>query len=324
MDTLSAGRILPRAALCGLHKARYLYQISIIGPAMRWQDVRKTLKSMPIAEGKIGGGVALYAERYLLKSVEKSVPGIDVAALVTQFGGGRVQARQTDRWRADVLPSQSILAPSKYATLWRYSGIVDFVAFYFTARRSGVQDRLERLVESRREPLVLSDVLVSAAALQIVGELQKGPGADERYMSTLASVMLEQAYRALTTPETGGINPRHAHFARLRSVLRLIHEHLAEELSAQTLADHAEVSVAHFRRLFEEATGAPPHRYILAARLEHARKLLTMTALPIARIAADCGFSSQSHLTERFRVAHAATPAEYRAHVARQATPRDR
>ena len=27
----------------------------------------------------------------------------------------------------------------------------------------------------------------------------------------------------------------------------------------------------------------PPHRYILAARLEQARKLLTMTTLPIAR-----------------------------------------
>ncbi len=152
------------------------------------------------------------------------------------------------------------------------------------------------LTESKQEPLLISDALVSASALQLVNELHKGAGADERFMAMLASVMLEQAYRVLTTPETGGINPRHIHFVRLQAVLGYIHEHLAEELSAQLLADKAQVSLAHFRRLFEEAMGAPPHRYVLAARLEQARKLLTMTTLPISRIAEDCGFSSQSHL----------------------------
>jgi AraC family transcriptional regulator len=141
-------------------------------------------------------------------------------------------------------------------------------------------------------------------------------------MAMLASVMLEQTYRVLTTPATGGINPRHIHFARLQAVLGYIHEHLAGDLSAQMLADRAQVSLAHFRRLFQEAMGAPPHRYILAARLEQARKLLTMTTHPISRIAGDCGFSSQSHLTASFRAAHAATPAEYRAHVARSRAKR--
>jgi len=311
--------MVPRGSHPLLHESRYLYQISIIvGNGMRRQDVRKYLKARPIAEGKFAGG-ALYAEHYLLKSIGKSVPGLDVVALITQFGGGRVQAGQSDRWRASVLPSQTMLTPSKYPTQWRYSGVVEFVVFYFTERRSGIQERLERLVDSHGEPFVLGDALVAAAARQVVAELHKGAGADERFMAMLASVMLEQTYRTLTTPATGAVNTRHAHFGRLRSVLRLIHEHLSDDLSVEKLAQHAEVSVAHFRRLFEQTTGAPPHRYVLAARLEQARKLLTMTTLPIARIAADCGFSSQSHLTERFRAAHAATPAEYRAHLTAQA-----
>ena len=40
--------------------------------------------------------------------------------------------------------------------------------------------------------------------------------------------------------------------------------------------------------------------------------------MPISRIAEECGFSSQSHLTERFRTAYAATPAEYREHIERK------
>jgi AraC family transcriptional regulator len=59
----------------------------------------------------------------------------------------------------------------------------------------------------------------------------------------------------------------------------------------------------------------PPHRYVLGARLDLARKLLSQSTLPISRIAEECGFSSQSHLTATFRAAHSATPAQYRAHV---------
>jgi len=36
------------------------------------------------------------------------------------------------------------------------------------------------------------------------------------------------------------------------------------------------------------------------------------TALPIAYIAQECGFASQSHLTACFRHAHAVTPAAFR------------
>ena len=49
---------------------------------------------------------------------------------------------------------------------------------------------------------------------------------------------------------------------------------------------------------------------------EQARKLLTMSSMPIARIAQESGFSSQSHLTACFRAAHAVTPAKYRTAVA--------
>jgi len=138
-------------------------------------------------------------------------------------------------------------------------------------------------------------------------------------MDRLAGIMLEQTFRVLTTPASGGINPRHVHFSRLQAALNHIHEQLTDDLSAEALAARAGVSVAHFRRLFNDAMGTPPHRYILSIRLEQARNLLTMSAMPIARIAQECGFSSQSHLTACFRTAHACTPAEYRMHSAQGA-----
>jgi AraC family transcriptional regulator len=192
---------------------------------------------------------------------------------------------------------------------------VDFAVFYFLGRGSSVMQSLEVLAGSREGPIQFSDPLVGAAALQLVNEVQKGHGADTGFLERLSGVMLEQTFRTLVTPSTGGINPRHVHFSRLQAVLNHIHGNPAADLSAARLAARADVSLAHFCRIFRNAMGVPPHKYVLSARLEVARKLLTQTTLPISRIAEECGFSSQSHLTASFRSVHSITPAAFRAHI---------
>jgi len=281
-----------------------------------WLQVRRELGSTPLAEGVVGdagsGSSALYVEHYLFRDIERTVSGMSRTALVTQFGGARVREGEKGAWRSTSLPTQSLLVPADCPTHWHYAGTVDFAVIYFPDHPAGVAERLVQLARRRGEPAAFGDPLVSALSLQLVKELHKGAGCDERFMAMLAPVLLEQTYRALTTPETGGFNPRHAHFARLQVVLGYIRDHLGEDLSVTVLAARAGVSVSHFRRLFQQALGTPPHRYVLATRLEQARKLLAMSSVPIAHIAEECGFSSQSHFTACFRAAHASTPAEYR------------
>jgi AraC family transcriptional regulator len=284
-----------------------------------WQKVRRDLGSQPLAEGMVGGDAPLFVEHYLFKDIEKNVSAGEVPVFLTQFGGSRVREGEPGSWRANLLPSQSLLMPPNYPSHWHYSGTVDFAVFYFPDRVSGVSRRLQQLAAKASEPLAVNDALVSSLALQLVKELYKGPGADQAFMSMLAVLMLEQTYRSLTTPETAGFNPRHVHFSRLQAVLSYIREHLGGDLCVRTLAGKAGVSMAHFRRLFLEAMGTPPHRYVMAARLEQARTLLAVTPMPIARIGEECGFSSQSHFTAAFRSAHASTPAEYRQQI-KQAT----
>jgi len=284
-----------------------------------WQKVRLALASTPLAEGLVGkvspGDTALYVEHYLFRDIERTVSGIDCTSLVVQFGGARVREGEKGAWRSTSLPSQSLLLPANCPTHWHYSGTVDFAVFYFPDSSTGVSERLRQLAAASGAPVSFSDALVSALAQQIVRELHKGLGSDDDFMAMLVPVMLEQVFRVLTTPETGGFNPRHIHFARLQAVLAHICENPAGDLSVPALAKLAGVSVAHFRRLFLEAMGTPPHRYVLATRLEQARKLLATTTIPIAQIADECGFSSQSHFTACFREAHASTPAEYRRYI---------
>ncbi|OKJ62785.1 transcriptional regulator [Streptomyces sp. CB02261] len=58
-------------------------------------------------------------------------------------------------------------------------------------------------------------------------------------------------------------------------------------------------------------------QWLIAERLEMACRLLTSprhAALPVAAVAARCGFTSPSHFTRRFRDAYGTTPSEWRRH----------
>ncbi len=282
-----------------------------------WHRVRDELGSLPVVAGHVGGESPLYAERYLLQRKEVVISRYDVPGLITLFGGARVTEGEAERWRTTNLPSQALLLPPGCATHWHLSGPSDFGIFYFTAPRRGPVDRLARLAGNAAEPRQFSDALVGAAALQVFNELRRRTAGDDAFVLKLVAVMLEQACRTLAMPETGRLSPRHGHFPRLQKVLPYIRRHLADELPVQTLADVAGLSATHFRRLFQDAVGVSVHRYVQTARLERARLLLGTTTMPIARIAAESGFSSQSHLTRCFRLAHAATPARYRRELRR-------
>lgn len=285
-----------------------------------WARVRKDVGMQPLTEGPIGGDAPLYVERWVYQATKVDVSAINCPVLVTQLGGARVKEGGDRRWRSSTLPSQSILIPARTATSWHYSGPVDDVAFYFLDPQHGVQQRLSRLATMHGAPMPFADALVAAAARQLVDELHNGGSADEGFMARLAGLMLEQAFRALTTSNTVGIHPQHVHFSRLQKVLRHINANLTDTLTNAELAEVAGVSESHFRRIFLGAVGMPPHHYIRNRRLARARKLLALSDLPISMISDECGFYSQSHLTKCFRATHAVPPAVYRRQM-RQARP---
>jgi AraC family transcriptional regulator len=279
-----------------------------------WHKVKREIGHSPVVAGRIGGSAPLFLERYVHHETEIALSGLNCTALAVQLGGGTIYEGPPDEWRSVHLPTQAVLLPRGVATHWYYSGSADVVGFYFLDGGGEVSRALEQLARSKGKVLPFSDPLVGAAARQLANEVQKGLSADQGFLERLAGVMIEQAFRALTTPNLGEINPRHIHFPRLQTILGFVHNHLSEDLSVANLAARADVSLAHFCRIFRDAMGVAPHQYVRATRVDLARRLLTQSTLPISRIAQECGFSSQSHLTATFQSLHALTPARYRAH----------
>ena len=95
-------------------------------------------------------------------------------------------------------------------------------------------------------------------------------------------------------------------------VTDFIETHLGDDLTIEILANEACLSPFHFARAFKAATGTPPHRYLTDRRIGHAKFLIAEGRLPLAEIAGQCGFSSQSHFTRWFKRVVGTTPGAYR------------
>jgi transcriptional regulator GlxA family with amidase domain len=89
-------------------------------------------------------------------------------------------------------------------------------------------------------------------------------------------------------------------------------ERLAEPLTVEAMARHANVSPRTFARRFREETGTTPLQWLLARRVLEARRLLEESALPVEEIATAAGFGNAASLRDHFRRATATTPTAYR------------
>lgn len=282
-----------------------------------WMQVRRAIGFTPIVAGRVDGANPMFVERYLYRVSKLSAPGVNGIGLLTQFGASPVKEGGDGRQGSIYLPTQSVLVPSGAATHWAFSGAADFAALFFLDGGSHLMESLRALARAHRDPLPFSDPLVGTAALQLVNEVQRGPGGNPAFMENLVAVILEQTLRALTTPGSGDTDPRHIHYARVQAVISHVRENLTGDLTITAMANLAGMSATHFRRVFQGSLGMPLHRYILAARLGQARSLLTLSEMPLARVAQESGFSNQSHMTACFRKVYALTPAEFRGQIAK-------
>jgi AraC family transcriptional regulator len=144
-------------------------------------------------------------------------------------------------------------------------------------------------------------------------ELAAGGAGGPLAAESLANVVAVHLIRHVSAPRRpertrDGRLPR----ARLRTVVEYVEGHLDAGLSLGQMAAVARLSAYHFARQFKAATGLPPHRYVIARRVERARQLLQGSDLALAEVAAHVGFSDQSQFTHHFKRLLGVTPGQFR------------
>jgi AraC family transcriptional regulator len=110
----------------------------------------------------------------------------------------------------------------------------------------------------------------------------------------------------------GGLSPW-----QMRRATELMEAHLDGNIALQKVAAACELSVSHFARAFKTTFRRPPYKWLLERRVDRARDLMMNSRLPLADIAARCGFPDQSALNRSFRRVHGVTPGIWRRRTAR-------
>ncbi|WP_285711628.1 helix-turn-helix domain-containing protein [Erythrobacter oryzae] len=103
---------------------------------------------------------------------------------------------------------------------------------------------------------------------------------------------------------------------RLKRVIDFIEANLAEPLTLDLLAHVAGLSVFHFARVFRQATGVSPYRYVSERRLLRAQRLLMSPELSVHEVALACGFARHANFSAAFARARGMSPSAFRAYFA--------
>ena len=98
----------------------------------------------------------------------------------------------------------------------------------------------------------------------------------------------------------------------LRTICDFIEEHLCGQITLEELAALVHLSPFHFARCFKATLGVAPYQYVIARRMERAKRLVLTTPLPVAEIAWALGYENISHFRRLFAAHIGGTPGTMR------------
>ena len=159
------------------------------------------------------------------------------------------------------------------------------------------------------DPVVSDRQLVDSllALRQAVADNADRLEKESRLVQTLAEALTrhgEPGPDGVPEARTGGRDA-------VRAVRAYLADHVAEKVSLDELSEAASMSRYHLLRVFQAATGLPPHAYQNQLRVDLGKRLLAQ-GMEVSRVAAETGFADQSHFSRVFRQYTGATPGQYR------------
>ncbi|MCB0212756.1 MAG: AraC family transcriptional regulator [Anaerolineae bacterium] len=171
-------------------------------------------------------------------------------------------------------------------------------AFELTGRRQALPFFAEVRID---HPWTIKNILAMHHAL----EQKSNPlEAESRFVWTLAQLIKHYADVRYTEQPLG--HERKA----VRQARRYIDTHYDQGVNLTQLADHVALSPYYLLRVFRAEVGMPPHTYQDSVRINHAQRLIK-SGKSMAEVAFEVGYSSQSHLTNRFKQIIGVTPGQY-------------
>jgi AraC family transcriptional regulator len=243
-------------------------------------------------------------------------PSRDQLLVLHRSGPARIERFEGGRWRAVEVPAGCVhIYPGGLPLHVRLPDEADTLQIYL--RRSVIEEVAAELASgdpadvdippqlSENDPLLRC--MLDAAQVALSDEEPALP----MFIDHLARAMASHLVRRYSDKAIRETDCR-CLGTDLTRALDYMRCHLVQPLTLTELAREVGCSPGHLGRIFRERLGTPPHAYLIEMRLQKALGLLKKASMPIATIAAQCGFAHQEHLTRLFRRRFQTTPAAWR------------
>lgn len=168
-------------------------------------------------------------------------------------------------------------------------------------------------LDASRLPVVATRAAVLPLLGTLAARLEVADCAAEQIEALAEMLVAFLASDAGVTLLAGHDEARHPAVHRIREMLDDAYD---QEVAVAELADAVHLHERYLISLFKTATGIPPHQYLIARRLELARRLMS-SRQSLCAVAAATGFTDQSHLTRHFKRTFGVTPGAFQRDVAR-------
>lgn len=101
-------------------------------------------------------------------------------------------------------------------------------------------------------------------------------------------------------------------YLRIHAMLSYIHENYMHELTSESIANAASVSVSECCRCFKRCLKQTPFEYVVEYRVHRAAELLLETDRSVSDICLNTGFNNSSYFSSKFKAITGMSPREYR------------
>jgi AraC-like DNA-binding protein len=225
-------------------------------------------------------------------------------------------------WTADKLIATTIVHPFRSNVIdfdsqprcWAGSAF-DYV--HYTVPRTGLDDIAGDLgcgrVEDYRLAVLEDDLVMAQITKSVLPFLGRNDSlsvlALDQFSLILGAHLLQQ-YGVLqreARPSKGGLAPWQKQRAS-----EILHESMCGHIRLAEVARECGLSSSHFARSFKTSFGISPHHWLIQHRIDHAKELMTQTAMSLIEIAVQSGFNDQAAFTRTFHQIVGVSPGGWR------------
>ncbi|TXL74137.1 helix-turn-helix transcriptional regulator [Vineibacter terrae] len=261
-------------------------------------------------------GITLKGYRY--GEQEADIPPMrDYMLVVYQGGKSTMRRRSGGRWHSEVVERGVIsLLTRAEQSVWHWDQPIDVKHIHL--QHGAIASTAEQVFERDLAKVDIQDSVRSEDAmmplyLRMLEKELNGHGLGERlYVDAIRTQIAIHVLRHYAKVSFRSVESGSLEAGLSRRISEFIEERLSVSIALDDLASLTGLSPYHFSRKFKGAFGMAPHAYVVARRIARAKRLLRDCKLPIKVVAADCGFSDQSHLNRVFRRHTGTTPSRYR------------